>query len=85
MTEWFRERYVERNEHDRIVAYYAKLVAQLYAQVKELRAAGIEIEAIGAIVQHEQHKAEREIRRAMQASGDTAGQNVITVDFRRRK
>ena len=84
MTQWFRERYVERTEHDRIVAYYAKLVAQLYRQVKELRAAGLEIEAIGAIVQHEQHKAEREIRRAAQASRNVQDHNVITVDFSRR-
>ena len=37
MTEWFHERYISRAEHEEVVAYYAKLVAQLYRQVTEYR------------------------------------------------
>ncbi|MGV3550268.1 hypothetical protein [Rhizobium sp.] len=84
MTEWFHERYIERSEHEQIVAYYSKLVAQLYGQVKQLRAAGLEIAAIDAMVQHEQHKAEREIRRSRPAIAVTQGGNVVQVDFRAR-
>ena len=84
MTEWFRQRYIERTEHEQIVAYYTRLVAELYRQVRELRAVGIEIDAIDSIVRHEQHKAEREIRRTMPDGDGGHRQNVIHLDFTRR-
>lgn len=38
MVEWFQERYITRDEHQSIIAYYRKLVAQLHGNVRELRA-----------------------------------------------
>ncbi len=38
MVQWFRERYVSREEHQQVVDYYRKLVAQLYGNVRDLRA-----------------------------------------------
>jgi hypothetical protein len=37
MGEWFNERYISRDEHQRIVEYYRTLVAQLYGNVRDLR------------------------------------------------
>ena len=38
MVQWFRERYISREEHQQVVDYYRKLVAQLYGNVRDLRA-----------------------------------------------
>ncbi|MBB3308336.1 hypothetical protein FHT78_000065 [Rhizobium sp. BK196] len=38
MVQSFRERYITREEHQRIVDYYRKLVARLYGDVRDLRA-----------------------------------------------
>jgi large subunit ribosomal protein L14 len=38
MVQWFQERYIAREEHQRIVDYYRKLVAQLHGNVRDLRA-----------------------------------------------
>lgn len=38
MVQWFQERYISREEHQRVVDYYRKLVAQLYGNVCDLRA-----------------------------------------------
>jgi hypothetical protein len=85
MTEWFHERYISRAEHEEIVAYYAKLVAQLYRQVTELRAAGVDAQAIDRIIAHGKHKAERETRRAIEKFPDERGSNIVVVDFRNRR
>ena len=90
MTEWFHERYISRAEHEEVVAYYGKLVAQLYRQLKDLRTAGIDTQAIDSISMHGKHKAEREMRRAAEASPgpdfqQEFGGNVIVVDFRKRE
>lgn len=37
MVQWFQERYIARDEHQRIVDYYRKLVAELYGNVRDLR------------------------------------------------
>jgi hypothetical protein len=38
MVQSFQERYITREEHQRIVDYYRKLVARLYGNVRDLRA-----------------------------------------------
>ncbi|MBW9056132.1 hypothetical protein [Rhizobium mesosinicum] len=38
MAQSFQERYIKREEHQRIVDYYRKLVARLYGDVRDLRA-----------------------------------------------
>ncbi|GAA3109737.1 hypothetical protein GCM10010520_62820 [Rhizobium viscosum] len=38
MVQRFQERYIAREEHQRIVDYYRKLVARLYGSVRDLRA-----------------------------------------------
>lgn len=85
MTEWFHERYISRAEHEEVVAYYAKLVAQLYRQVTELKAAGVDAQAIDRIIAHGKRKAEREIRRATEEFPDERASNVLFVDFRNRR
>jgi len=74
MIQWFEERYISREEHQRIVDYYRKLVAQLYCTVRDLRTAG--------------ETQKTQVPTATKEPGDipTTGHvsNVITVDFRRR-
>lgn len=84
MVEWFQERYISRDEHQQIVEYYRKLVAQLYCQVCELRATGVDAHAIDSIVEHSKRLAERDARRSRESSSGEQG-NVISVDFRRRR
>ena len=38
MTQWLNERYISRVEHQKVVAYYKKLVVQLHGKVRELQA-----------------------------------------------
>lgn len=37
MSNWFQERYILRSEHQEIVGYYRKLLAQLHITVRDLR------------------------------------------------
>jgi hypothetical protein len=83
MTQWFQERYISREEHQQSIAYYTKLVAQLYRQVCELRAAHVDPEAIDAMIEENRRKAEAEIRRHMRPSARRQDGNVISVDFQR--
>ncbi|MBB3590902.1 hypothetical protein FHX08_001246 [Rhizobium sp. BK529] len=77
MIQWFEERYISREEHQRIVDYYRKLVAQLYGTVRDLRTAGeMQKAPIPA--------AAKEPGDIPPAGQDPAGLNVITVDFRRK-
>ena len=84
MVEWFQERYISRDEHQQIVEYYRKLVAQLYCQVCELRAASVDAHAIDNVVAHSRRLAQRDARRSRETSSGEHG-NVISVDFRRRR
>ena len=83
MTQWFEERYISRAEHQQSIAYYTKLVAQLYRQVCELRAAHVDPEAIDAMIEENRRKAEAEIRRHMGQRPRIQRGNVISVDFHR--
>ena len=85
MTEWFQERYISRAEHKEIVAYYAKLVAQLYRQVTELRAASADAQAIDSMIALGKLKAEREMRKTVQDLSGAPDSNVVAVDFRKRR
>ncbi|MDB5554249.1 MAG: hypothetical protein JWL86_4233 [Rhizobium sp.] len=84
MTQWFQERYISREEHQQSIVYYTKLVAQLYRQVCELRAARVDPEAIDAMIEENRRKAEDEIRRHMQSPSRRQRGNVISVDFHPR-
>jgi hypothetical protein len=84
MTQWFQERYISREEHQQSIAYYTKLVAQLYRQVCELRAAHVDPEAIDAMIEENRRKAEDEIRRHMRPPARILRGNVVSVDFQRR-
>ncbi len=37
MGQWFDERFISREEHEQIVAYYRKLVARLYGNVRDMQ------------------------------------------------
>jgi hypothetical protein len=84
MTQWFQERYISREEHQQSIVYYTKLVARLYRQVCELRAAKVDPEAIDAMIEENRRKAEEEIRRHMQSPSRRQHGNVVSVDFQRR-
>ncbi|UVC10650.1 hypothetical protein IHQ71_08725 [Rhizobium sp. TH2] len=84
MTQWFQERYISREEHQQSIAYYTRLVAQLYRQVCELRAARVDPEAIDALIEENRRKAEDEIRRHMRPPARILRGNVVSVDFQRR-
>lgn len=72
MTEWFDQRYISRDEHQQIVDYYRKQVARLYHELSELRS--------GMEAQGRTHTVARALPRQA-ADGD----NIIRVDFRRRR
>lgn len=84
MTQSFQERYISREEHQQSIAYYTKLVARLYRQVCELRAAQVDPHEIDALIEENRRKAEDEIRRHMQSPAQKNRGNIITVDFHRR-
>jgi hypothetical protein len=84
MSEWFDERYISRAEHQQIVDYYRNLVAQLHRQVRALRSQE-DARTLDNLVEHGRRKAEREMRRLMEASLTEHGGNVIKVDFTRRR
>lgn len=84
MTQWFQERYISREEHQQSIVYYTKLVAQLYRQVCELRAARVDPATIDALIEENRRKAEEEIHRHMQSPARRQHGNIITVDFHRR-
>ena len=77
MGEWFQERYISRDEHQQIVAYYKKLVAHLHCSVRDLRAEAVSrpaaAEAPPSVEKHQ----------SMPPQG-RHGDNVIRFDFRRR-
>ena len=83
MIEWFDERYISRGEHQQVVDYYRKLVAQLYRQVCTLRATQVDARALDSIIEHSKRMAEREIRRSGETTPNRHEDNVIHVDFRR--
>lgn len=84
MIEWLHERYISRDEHQQVVDYYTKLVAQLYREVCALRAAQVDAQALDSMIELSRRKAEREIRRTKEPAPSRHGDNVIRVDFRRR-
>ncbi|MDO9417583.1 hypothetical protein [Pararhizobium sp.] len=74
MIEWFDERYISRDEHQEVVAFYRRLVARLYGNVRELRAQVAVQEMVGRVGDVPPVK--------RPACED--GSNVIRFDFRRR-
>jgi hypothetical protein len=87
MTELFREKYIQRTEHDQVVAHYIKLVANLYRQVRELREAGHAAGAIDAMVASEKRRINRVLADAMHETEESASDNdnVIRIDFANRR
>jgi hypothetical protein len=83
MTEWFNERYISRSEHKQVVAYYEKLVAQLYRKMLELRA-----QTGGLADRRPDLEPEGQQVPPYERAGGMdicpAATNVISVDFRRR-
>lgn len=84
MSEWFDERYISRDEHQRIVDYYRALVAQLYCKLRDTRSQ-VDADALDQLVDHSRRQAEREMRRATEACLSENGGNVIRLDFSRRR
>jgi hypothetical protein len=78
MTEWFSKRYISREEHEQVVEYYRKQVAQLYQKLTELRVV-LDAQNIDAMVEHSRRLADRERRKSRRGED---GDNVISVDFR---
>lgn len=83
MLQSFQERYISREEHQKVVQYYTKLVANLYRQVCELRAASVDPKEIDALIEQNKQKAIREIHRHAARQSNAPRSNVITVNFAR--
>lgn len=81
MTEWFKQRYISREEHEQVVEYYRKQVAQLYQKLSELRIIH-DAQNLDAVVAHSRRIAERELRKSRR---DDGRDNVVSVDFRRQR
>ena len=79
MGEWFQQRYISRDEHDSVVAYYKKLVVHLHRNVRDLRE---KVEAQDPVAAIDVLPGED-----VNHPGETAGartDNVIVFDFRCR-
>jgi hypothetical protein len=88
MTQWINERYITRCEHQEVVAYYRKLVLQLYGKVKQLRTE-VESQSLPAgppgITPATGHQdAATPVSGPAPYSAEPSRDNVIHFDFRRR-
>jgi len=83
MNKWLHERYISRAEHQEIVAYYKRLVGQLYGKVRDLRAqaddAPMKKADGGGLLPKERSKAQPQTA----VEPIPGGGNVIYFDFRR--
>ena len=79
MTQWLNERYISRVEHQKVVAYYKKLVVQLHGKVRELQAQA-ETPAHAAPPQFRQPPAGTDNRAIETGTVERKG-NVIRVSF----
>lgn len=80
MVEWFQEKYISREEHQSVVAYYRKLVVQLHGHVRELRA---QVEALAGLLPEQEDlviAADEPAR--IEAPTIRQEGNVIWYDFR---
>ena len=82
MTQWLNERYISRVEHQKVVAYYKKLVVQLHGKVRELQAQ-TETPAQAAPPQFRQPSAGTD-NRAIDTGTIGRKGNVIRVSFGRK-
>jgi hypothetical protein len=78
MTQWLNERYISREEHQRIVEYYRNLVAQMHCKAKDLQMQLDELEEDYG-VEYSEPRGESE---GLVISCDD-GSNVIRFNFRR--
>ena len=78
MAEWFHERYISRDEHQEIVEYYKRLVANLQLIVCDLRTQ-VDSRNITTLVEHSKRLRDRELGRSPNMEPDD---NVILLDFR---
>ncbi|MBR0555541.1 hypothetical protein J5J10_07590 [Ciceribacter sp. L1K23] len=83
MTEWLNERYISRDEHQKIVAYYKKLVSQLYSTIRDLR----KPEEAAPVQQPARPAAETPATVVIDDGRPVIRQtdNVIVVNFRRER
>lgn len=75
MAKFFSDRYITREEHQEIVAYYRKLVAELHCKVQALR---------------KEAEAPADMGEALRDRGPVEhqtshGTNVVRVNFRRSR
>jgi hypothetical protein len=73
MAKFFSDRYMSREEHQEIVAYYRKLVAELHCKVQALRKEAEGPADMGEVLRDREPAATQNLR----------GPNVVTVNFRR--
>lgn len=79
MSDWFNQRYVARDEHQQIVAFYRKVIAHLSCTIRDLRAESRSGGDTNAIPNGPQPLEEH-------AADDRAGSdNVVWLDFKRRQ
>ena len=84
MTQWLQERYISRAEHQQIVAYYKKLVVQLYGALRDLRAQADHPPAKTGGTDGQRAKDWIKIQPRAAAPPLSGGGNVIHLEFHRR-
>lgn len=77
MTEWFKQRYISRHEHQQVVEYYRKLVANLQVTICELKSQ-VDAQNIDSMFEIGRRKVEKELRKRAEYDD-----NVVRLDFRR--
>jgi hypothetical protein len=78
MRGWFRAKYIERSEHQRVVAQYARLVGELRENLELLQTRTYELQYI--LSQRKMHKLDP-VAEQPPVSQEV---NVVRVDFQKR-
>ncbi|WP_156408739.1 hypothetical protein [Rhizobium sp. Root708] len=79
MSDWFNQRYVARDEHQQIVAFYRKVIAHLSCTIRDLRAESRSGGDASAIPDDPQPLEEHT------PDDHAETDNVVWLDFRRRR
>lgn len=75
MRGWFRAKYIERSEHQRVVAQYATLVRELRENLELLETRTYELQYI--LSQRNRHKRDPVVKQPSVSKEE----NVVRVDF----
>lgn len=81
MTQRFNELYIARVEHQKIIAYYQKLVAHMFQKLRSMD----EVGGSKPVARTTANEIAPDEESGKQADQRTASGNVVRVDFRQRR